>query len=185
MKIVNEAEILLKSSVEEETNDNLNSPSKNVDVLPTVIWHSKKVNWHVTTMMDAEQIRRLVGNDQAFICFKDEGESFDSSELTQLGNMPQIFVVVQPYAGKYRVNSIHRKSSVDCSPGIPKGYLFEPEDIFDFILCKLYNGALTAFTCPPMNRLIQTPRSVIINEIVDKYVQSKNSRGTFLKLKNG
>jgi len=134
-------------------------------------------------MMDAEQNRRLVGNDQAFICFKDEGEALDTSEITLLGNMPQIFLVVQPYAGKYRISSIHRKSCMDCTPGIPKGCLFEPEDIFDYILCKLYNGVLTAFTCPPMNRLMQTPRAVAIAEIVDKYFQTKNSKPNFLKLK--
>jgi len=156
---------------------------KLLDAFPIATWHSKKIIYHLTSIMDEEQTRRLVGNDNAFIFFKDENESFDPSEISLLGNMSQTFIVVQPNLNKYRISSFHRKSSLDSSPGIPKGYLFEPEEISDFILCKLYNGVLTAFTCPPMNRLIQTPRGVAITEMIDKYLQTRTNtvKGNFLK----
>jgi len=157
--------------------------TKSLDTFPNIHWHTKKVIFHITTMMDEEQTRRLVGNDNAVIFFKNEGEAFDPSEISLLGNMPQTFLVVQPSGEKYRISSFHRKSSLDCPPAIPKGYLFHPEELSNFILCKLYNGVLTAFTCPPMNRLIQTPRGVAIAEIIDKYLQSKaTGKGNFLKL---
>jgi len=134
----------------------------------------------VAPSMDEEQHRRLVGNDNAILFFKDSGEPFDPSDVTHLGNMPQGFMVVQPYGNKYRLGCFHRRALTGAiAPGLQKGYLFDPEDLYDFILCKLHNGILTAFTCPPMNRLVQRPRAVAITETIEKAILSKSGK-TFL-----
>lgn len=76
---------------------------------------------HVAMWMNAEQQRRLVGNDVLFVVFLEEGPPpspppyslcasycdpgappFDPEPLDSLGTVPQIFCVVQPYAGRYR-----------------------------------------------------------------------------------
>jgi len=162
---------------------NSSIPTPVIDDFPSRIWKSKKVVFHVAPLMDDEQHRRLVGNDNAIIFFKDFGDPFDPSDVTQLGNMAQSFIVVQPHGNKYRLGCFHRRSLAGYTPGLQKGYLFDPGDICDFILCKLHNGILTAYTCPPMNRLIQRPRAVAIAETIEKHILSKSGKTNFFKIK--
>lgn len=51
--------------------------------------------------MNAEQHRRLIGNDVVFIIFHDNECSFDPSPLNALGTVPQVFGVVQKYQELY------------------------------------------------------------------------------------
>jgi len=153
-----------------------------VDDFPIRIWKSKAVIFHVAPQMDDEQHRRLVGNDNAVLIFVEEGDPFDPSDVSQLGNMPQVYMVVQPFGQKYRLACFYKKSLVVFLPSLQKGYLFEPEDLLDFILCKLHNGILTAFTCPPMNRLMQRPRAVAIAETIERHILSKSGKTNFFKM---
>lgn len=54
-------------------------------------------------MMNEEEQRRLIGNDNVVLFFKDEGEPFNPIHVEEMGLMPQCFVVVQPHGeGFYR-----------------------------------------------------------------------------------
>jgi len=76
-----------------------------------IIWESYiPVLFDVAAYMNSEQHRRLIGNDQVTIFFKDEGEPFDPSGIDSIGVVPQIFLVVQPYQNKYRITSFRRKN---------------------------------------------------------------------------
>lgn len=77
------------------------------------------MNLNLATKMDAEQVRRLVGNDNCIVIFVDEGTVicdllffkfsyfllggvFNPILSSEFGLMPQFFVVVQPFGSKYR-----------------------------------------------------------------------------------
>lgn len=62
--------------------------------------------YHVSTMLNAEQHRRLIGNDVCVIIFQ-ESTCVDPLKF-DIGQVPQVFGVVQPY----------------CSPGKPTRYRF-------------------------------------------------------------
>jgi hypothetical protein len=55
------------------------------------------VIWHCAPMLNEEQRRRLIGNDNAVLFFKDEGEPFNPINVHNMGGMTQCYVVVQPY----------------------------------------------------------------------------------------
>jgi hypothetical protein len=58
----------------------------------------------VSAMMNAEGHRRLIGNDIAILIFLEEDEdfTFDPTGVGNLGTVPQVFAVVQPYKAKWR-----------------------------------------------------------------------------------
>jgi hypothetical protein len=148
-------------------------------------------------MMQAEGHRRLIGNDVCVVFFRDEGSPpFDPTGATQLGTMPQIFIVVQPENGKYKIASFSRKTIRPYGPSIAKDMCLSETETKDFILSKcsahdfltsqclqklahpihrfyqntVYNGFVQAtIFCPPINRLWYTPRLASIQEMCKKY----------------
>ena len=58
-------------------------------------WNDYEVMYHVSTMMGAEQHRRLIGNDVTTIIYQ-EGTPLNVTNIDFLGTVPQIFGVVQP-----------------------------------------------------------------------------------------
>lgn len=61
------------------------------------------VIYHVAPLLNAEGHRRLIGNDIAVIFFMEENSGkFDPSFMDQLGQVPQVFAVVQPQGDKFR-----------------------------------------------------------------------------------
>jgi hypothetical protein len=95
------------------------------------------VIYHVSVMMGAEGHRRLIGNDVCTIFFRDEGsEPFDVASVTNLGTMPQIFILVQPKGDKYMISSFSRKTIKPYAPAIPKNHLFTLKEAKGFILTK-------------------------------------------------
>lgn len=95
--------------------------------------------YHVSTMLDPEQHRRLIGNDVCVIIFQ-ESTSVDPLKL-DLGQVPQAYFIVQPYISgtnpiRYRVAYYSRKTIPSVKPDIPKNYLFSKDKITDFILTK-------------------------------------------------
>lgn len=61
-------------------------------------------------MLNEEQQRRLIGNDNAVLFFKDEGEPFNPLHIQEMGIMPQCYVVVQPHGEEaYRWASLSRQ----------------------------------------------------------------------------
>lgn len=99
-------------------------------------------------MMNAEQHRRLIGNDIAVIYFH-EGPPFVLEEHDNLGTVPQVFVVVSPYQDRFRfhflliflkfqnrVGSYSRINIRSFGPPIPEENIFEGNLLKDFILTK-------------------------------------------------
>jgi len=69
-------------------------------------WDSKvEVIYHVAPQLNAEETRRLIGNDVGYIIFLDEGWNtrFNPSQVGLFGEVPQVFAVVQPYKEMFRV----------------------------------------------------------------------------------
>jgi len=54
----------------------------------------------------------------------------------------------------------------------PSNYIFNYEDLRDFIFTKMYNGYVVAMSVPPMNRLFTVPRREAIKELGNKYEQT-------------
>jgi hypothetical protein len=51
-------------------------------------------------MLNAEEHRRLIGNDIAVIIYVEEGASFSPQFLLELGTVQQVYVVVRPEKNK-------------------------------------------------------------------------------------
>eukprot|EP01127_Copromyxa_protea_P011430 TRINITY_DN2871_c0_g1_i2.p1 TRINITY_DN2871_c0_g1~~TRINITY_DN2871_c0_g1_i2.p1 ORF type:complete len:773 (-),score=122.39 TRINITY_DN2871_c0_g1_i2:245-2563(-) len=63
------------------------------------VWKDIEVMFHICLWMDAEQHRRLIGNDVVVIIFSDSAVPVVPRPLDALGTVPQVFVVVQPLPG--------------------------------------------------------------------------------------
>jgi hypothetical protein len=55
------------------------------------------VYWYITTELEEEQIRRLVGNSLGVIFFHESEVPFDPARTENLGNVTQGFTVVKPW----------------------------------------------------------------------------------------
>jgi len=99
-------------------------------------WRGIEVIYHVSVHMGAEGHRRLIGNDVPIIFFRDEGSPpFDICNVTNLGTMPQVFILVQPHKDKYRIASFSRKTIKPYPPPLP-AQLFDSQQAKEFILAK-------------------------------------------------
>lgn len=54
--------------------------------------------FHVASLMNPEQHRRLIGNDIVVIIFQVSNEPLDISYLDELGIVPQVFGIVRPFS---------------------------------------------------------------------------------------
>jgi hypothetical protein len=99
--------------------------------------------------MNAEQHRRLIGNDVVFIIFHDSDSSFDPSPLNALGTVPQVFGVVQKYqedSYRYflacllftssRLGFFSRPNIKPYHPFLPADVAFHSDDVKDFLFTK-------------------------------------------------
>jgi len=139
-------------------------------------WHGIEVMFHICFWMNAEQHRRLIGNDVVFVIFHEEGKSFDPGPLDALGTVPQVFLVVQPVDKDgefYRLGIFTRPNIKQYQPYLPSKYYFHHTDLKDFLFTKVYNGYCQALSCPPMNRLFEVPRGSTISELLEKYPKQK------------
>jgi len=136
-------------------------------------WRGKNVRWHLATTLNQEQIRRLIGNNKTCVFFHDSVEPFDTKRVQEMGVVPQIFIVVQPRA----TGSAFR---VGCFSTLPKGfepcapahYLFQGDEVKEFILTKLHNGLMAARTCKPFNVTYEKPRGAMILEFAEKFLST-------------
>eukprot|EP01125_Pyxidicula_operculata_P014136 TRINITY_DN4696_c0_g1_i3.p1 TRINITY_DN4696_c0_g1~~TRINITY_DN4696_c0_g1_i3.p1 ORF type:complete len:1061 (+),score=242.47 TRINITY_DN4696_c0_g1_i3:66-3248(+) len=133
-------------------------------------WRGIEVMYHICLWMNAEQHRRLIGNDIVFIIFHEEGTPFDPTPIDAIGTVPQVFCVVQPHNdASYRLALFTRPNIKAYEPLIPQNYLISKSDVKDFLLTKLYNGYCQAVACPPMNRLFEVPRVSTMLDVTNKY----------------
>jgi len=146
-------------------------------------WKNISVMFHVCLWMNAEQHRRLIGNDVVFIIYHDAQKPFDPVPLDSLGTVPQVFAVVQKFEDSYRLGFFSRPTIKPFMPRVPGRHSFVKEALKDFLFTKVYNGYCQALTCPPMNRLLEVPRANTITELVTKYPREKRTRKSERKKK--
>eukprot|EP01125_Pyxidicula_operculata_P005837 TRINITY_DN2037_c0_g2_i1.p1 TRINITY_DN2037_c0_g2~~TRINITY_DN2037_c0_g2_i1.p1 ORF type:complete len:1050 (-),score=164.06 TRINITY_DN2037_c0_g2_i1:50-3199(-) len=142
-------------------------------------WKDVEVIFHVAPYLDAEGHRRLIGNDIAVLFYLEEGQDsfLNLTNISQMGTVPQIFVVVQPVGEEYRVGFFEYANIKKQDANPPKA-LLDVSLMKDVILTKLYNGLVIANYCPPMNRLFYVPRKDTIESIVVNYPKSAQSQSS-------
>jgi len=141
-------------------------------------WKDITVIYHLAPKMGAEGHRRLIGNDVGVIFFFDpaEGLTFNPSQISELGQVPQVFGVVQPVGEKYRLAFFHSVNIKSYGPTIPDSLLTAGE-MKDLLLMKMYNGLVMTTYCPPLNRLFFIPRAQTLEAIVAEFpADPKKSR---------
>jgi len=136
-------------------------------------WKGIEIIYHVAPLLTEEETRRLIANDIAYIIFLEEGLDidFDPSDIGEFGDVPHLFVIVQPVKDKYRIAFFTKKSITPHDPYTPKE-LLEPHHTKDVILTKVHNGLVMTNYCPPMNWLFYKPRQETLHHITSKYLQT-------------
>lgn len=91
-------------------------------------------------MLNAEGHRRLIGNDVAILFFLDENATqFDPTKVSDLGAVPQNFLVVQPVQGQpgqYRIASFSKSNIRPFLPEAPANVALGFDIAKDFIYSK-------------------------------------------------
>eukprot|EP01124_Arcella_intermedia_P011723 TRINITY_DN18151_c0_g1_i1.p1 TRINITY_DN18151_c0_g1~~TRINITY_DN18151_c0_g1_i1.p1 ORF type:complete len:547 (+),score=123.32 TRINITY_DN18151_c0_g1_i1:134-1774(+) len=141
-------------------------------------WRGFPVVWHNATEMNEEQHRGVIGNLQCLLFFKEkDGVQFDASEVSQLGPIPQFFIVVEPCLSGFRVGFFYRTKLQPFGPELPENYIFDETELLDFLLTKVHNAYMAAMRCGSLSRLHEEPFACTLKEIAEKYAPK-----TFLKL---
>eukprot|EP01126_Amoeba_proteus_P003010 TRINITY_DN10981_c0_g1_i2.p1 TRINITY_DN10981_c0_g1~~TRINITY_DN10981_c0_g1_i2.p1 ORF type:complete len:200 (-),score=26.70 TRINITY_DN10981_c0_g1_i2:157-756(-) len=147
------------------------SGSENKSTLLETNWMNKIVNIYLSTQLNSEECRRLIGNCQAVIFFVEPSEvPFDLSQLDTMGGMPQCYFVIQPYQDVYRLAFIYRNKLTKFEPIIPCNVCLGKQSIRHVILTKLYNGYMVARTVPPISKLYEAPRQDSITTLAKEYI---------------
>ena len=149
-----------------------------------------EIMFHVSTLMTAEQHRRLIGNDTAIIYFHDsEKTPFPSSAPRSI--MGQVFGVVKPAdsGSKLQFGVMSRKTVVEFGPEMPLNPSFDilthsGREVFrSFLLAKIINGYRSATLSPPLDKMLKRPRVVQIANLVETYPMSATKKKFTIRAK--
>eukprot|EP01127_Copromyxa_protea_P009619 TRINITY_DN2281_c0_g1_i3.p1 TRINITY_DN2281_c0_g1~~TRINITY_DN2281_c0_g1_i3.p1 ORF type:complete len:1014 (-),score=165.02 TRINITY_DN2281_c0_g1_i3:10-3051(-) len=152
------------------------------------LWNDIEVIYHVAPLLNAEEQRRLIGNDIAMLFFFDEPDTsatFSLAGLDSFGDVPHVYAVIQPCGntGNFRT-AFFSKSNIDVhNPCTPQGALND-RTTKAIVLTKLYNGLVMTTYCPPLNRLFFLPRRATLTSIVEKFQKTgeQQKRGGLLNI---
>jgi len=128
-------------------------------------------------MLEIDQYRRLSGNDIGVIVFKEFGTVVVKD--LECGAMPQVFAAVQPCGTKYQMAFFSKKDIPVHPPVLPENHLFNPEEMRDFLYCKMTNGILMSQLSPPLDRILFVPRS----EYLETFKIYSTKKGDTIKRK--
>jgi len=141
-------------------------------------WMGVEIIFHVAPILNAEEIRRLIGNDIQMLFYLEEDPGndlkFDCSSIESFGEVPQVFAVIQPTKSDktqeflYRLAFFSKSNISSYCPKSPK----KPVNLTlakRILLTNLHNGLVQTTYCPPMNRLFSVPRRATLTEIIHKY----------------
>lgn len=126
-----------------------------------------KIRWYPSTHMESEEIRQYIGNTNCVIFFNDGDISdllMNGELLKSFGKVNQIFIIVSCINNLYYIKIVHKKMD-SFPPYVPYNYLFKGNDIWDFILTKVYNGAITLKINSQISEFFLTPRKLILENI--------------------
>lgn len=140
-------------------------------------WKGIEIIYHVAPLLTEEETRRLIANDIAYIIFMEEGYDveFDPSYIDEFGDVPHLFVLVQPEQDKYRIAFFTKKSITPHHPYTPE-QLLDPSSTKDLILTKIHNGLVMTNYCPPMHWLFYKPRQETLQLITSKFLKEKENQ---------
>jgi hypothetical protein len=136
-------------------------------------WRQLEVMFHVSTMLDEEMHRRLIGNDVGVVLWRPPSAPPLDFATVDLGTVQQVFAIVQPVLTPgvpeplYRVVLIRRTTVAAVGPRLPVQRLLTMAELRPLLLSYMANGVCKALvTAPPMNLLFYKPRGAAIAEIV-------------------
>jgi hypothetical protein len=156
-------------------------------------YQGAEIMFHVASLMDGEQQRRLIGNDTAIIYFHDSPEPFPSSAPRSV--MTQVYAVVKPAESesggaaltKLRVGFMSRRAVSEFAPELPINPVFEVGTsegrgvLRSFLLAKVLNGYRAATLSPPLDKMLKRPRVVLIEKMVATYPATAAKKKHVLK----
>eukprot|EP01126_Amoeba_proteus_P021665 TRINITY_DN2204_c0_g1_i29.p1 TRINITY_DN2204_c0_g1~~TRINITY_DN2204_c0_g1_i29.p1 ORF type:complete len:384 (+),score=80.31 TRINITY_DN2204_c0_g1_i29:217-1368(+) len=131
-----------------------------------------QVIYHLSCMLDADEDRRLIGNDVAVIIYVEEGSQFSPKNVALLGKVHQVFALVQPIGKKWRTSFFSTKNLPKFNPPPPK-YLVDLPTLKKCVLTKLYNGISITRYCPPLDKFFVRPREFALKSILQKHVTER------------
>jgi len=100
-------------------------------------------------------------------------EPFNPIDINNIGPVPQFCIVVTYIQDKWRVGFFSRQSVKSFGPQLPADYLFDDNNLHDYLLTKVHNGYMMTRACPPINKLHEEPRKFAIKEFAEKNVPDK------------
>lgn len=110
---------------------------------------------------------------------KKTSEGFVPFDANALGNLPQVFGVVEPHPtteALYRLAFFSRPAIGPFSPLTPPSkHYFTMENIANWLYTKFHNGIFKANTVPPLDRLFSIPRREAIRTLAEKFPPSSKS----------
>jgi hypothetical protein len=135
-------------------------------------WRQLEVMFHVSTMLDEEMHRRLIGNDVGVVLWRPPNAPPLDFATVDLGTVQQVFAIVQPVLTPgvpellYRVAFIRRTTVAAVGPRLPLQRLLTMAELRPLLLSYMANGVCKALvTAPPMNLLFYKPRGATIAEV--------------------
>jgi len=134
-------------------------------------WRQLEVMFHVSTLLDEEQHRRLIGNDIGVVLWRPPGAPPLDLNVVDLGTVQQVYAVAQPVLqGRdwlYRVAFVRRGSVAAVGPRLPVRRLLTLDELRPLLLCFMCNAVCKALvTAAPMNMLFYKPRGATIGDVV-------------------
>jgi len=145
----------------------------NLDIYHTK-WKGIDIIFHVAVLLNSTSRLRLIKNDICHVVFyEDQGmQPFktDCINLTTLGALPQIFAIVKPQDGQYRLAFFQRQnpkyppySFAPHEP--PSNHNFDISHLKDYLFTKLHNGQIATKEHTPIQTVHLKSRTDIIKQI--------------------
>ena len=137
-------------------------------------WMNLEIMYHVAPLLNADEQRRLLGNDLVLIIFN-ESPSNVFPPYAFRGNVNSIGIVVRQISAElYTVGCFCRSKVKEFGP---RGGIEVPaSELRNFLLTKAINGILSAQKSPPFAQMISRLFSEDIEQILDKHVPKGTSQ---------
>ena len=148
-------------------------------------WRDVEVMLHCSTLLNAEQHRRLIGNDVGVVLWRPAGAPPLKLDELDLGTVQQVYAVIQPVddatsaTGKalYRAAFFWRTTVRGHGPSLPVQHLLTLDELRPILLCRMANLICEALVhASPMNMLFYKPRGSTIGDASDAIAAAMEKR---------
>lgn len=132
------------------------------------VFQDIKIKWFLGTSMEADMVRRYIGNSPIIIIFQDMVCTFSVDAILELGKVNQFFFIVQQVpGGLYRIGILHKLATYKAE--IPLNYLFDKTELRDFILISACNAMAALKEDSLISQLYSIPRQIAIETMCSDY----------------